>query len=133
MTGSMALPEEGGYDAEAAARVISRALALPGGAGLVTAVLGKLPAVVHTAARRSLFHSSSEHVDIGQWRYTPSGDNRLHAAHVVNGIVLSESPLAARTAGDHVAAAIGHHVDEHGSAIAAEVAAALAGLAAAAE
>lgn len=128
----MTLSAGAGYDAVAAARVISGALALPGGAGLVIAVLGKLPAVVHTPARKSLFRSSPEQVEIGQWRYTTSSDNRLSAAHVVNGIVLAEHPLPATAAGENVASALGHHIDEHGAGIVPEVAAALAGLAAAA-
>lgn len=131
MTESMTPSEGEGYDALTAARVISGALALPGGAGLVIAVLGKLPAVSHTAAHKSLFRSSPEQVEIGQWRYTASRDNRLRVAHVVNGIVLAEHPLPATAAGDHVAGALGQHVDEHGSRIVPEVAAALAGLTAA--
>ena len=77
----------------------------PGGVGLVVKVFCGLPGVVLTPARRGLFRSQPERIQIGDWRYEVTQDGRLSAAHVVNGIVLAEEVLAAAAVGPHVARA----------------------------
>lgn len=104
-----------GYDAPYAAAVISRALDCPGGPGMLVAVMASLPAAAHTPARKGLFRSSPEQVQLGSWRYQVGPDGRLQASHVVGGIVLAEQPLSPDTAGEHVAAAIAEHIAGHGS------------------
>jgi hypothetical protein len=111
----MSSPLASGYDAQAAAAIISRAVDSPGGPGVLVAVMASLPAAAHTPARRGLFRSNPEQVQLGSWRYQVAADGRLHAAHVVGGIVLAEQSLSPETAGRHVAAAIGEHLAGHGS------------------
>ena len=111
----MPSPLESGYDAQAAAAIISRAVDSPGGPGMLVAVMASLPAAAHTPARKSFFRSSPEQVQLGSWRYQVGADGRLHAAHVVGGIVLAEQPLSPEAAGEHVATAIAGHVADHGS------------------
>ncbi|MDT5014981.1 MAG: hypothetical protein QOD39_1141, partial [Mycobacterium sp.] len=72
-------------DTERVSRAVGSAHSGPGGAALVITVLSAVPGVVHTAARRGLFRSSSEHLQIGDWRYEVAPDGRLRAAHVVEG------------------------------------------------
>jgi hypothetical protein len=111
----MSSPSTSGYDAQAAAAIISRAVGSPGGPGVLVAVMASLPAAAHTPARKGLFRSSPEQVQLGSWRYQVGADGRLQAAHVVGGIVLAEQPLSPDSAGGHVAAAIAEHIAGHGS------------------
>jgi hypothetical protein len=103
-----------GYDHERVSRAVGAALAGPGGVGLVVKVFCGLPGVVLTPARRGLFRSQPERIQIGDWRYEVTQDSRLSAAHVVNGIVLAEEVLAAAAVGPHVARALGQVVNSYG-------------------
>ena len=103
-----------GYDHERVSRAVGAALAGPGGVGLVVKVFCGLPGVILTPARRGLFRSQPERIQIGDWRYEVTQDGRLSAAHVVNGIVLAEEVLAAAAVGPHVARALGQVVNSYG-------------------
>jgi len=102
------------FEHERVSRAVGGALAGPGGVGLVVQVFGGLPGVVLTPARKGLFRSQPERIQIGDWRYEVTPDGRLSAAHVVNGIVLAEEVLAAAAVGPHVARALGQVVSHYG-------------------
>ena len=104
-----------GFDAERTSRVVSAALAGPGGVALVVKVFSGLPGVVHTPVRRGLFRSEPERFQIGDWRYEVTKDGRLRASHLVNGIVLAEDILAADAVGPHIARAQGQVVARYGA------------------
>jgi hypothetical protein len=114
-----------GYDHERVSRAIGAALAGPGGVGLVVKVFCGLPGVVLTPARRGLFRSQPERIQIGDWRYEVTTDGRLSAAHLVNGIVLAEEVLAADAVGPHIARALGQVVSRYGPTVMPNVTAAL--------
>ncbi|KZS72302.1 hypothetical protein A4G29_25490 [Mycobacterium kansasii] len=105
------------FDAEQVSRTIGAALAGPGGVALVVNVFANLPGVIHTPARRGLFRSNPERIQIGDWRYEVAHDGRLLAAHMVNGIVIAEDILAAEAVGPHVARALGQIVSRYGPAV----------------
>jgi hypothetical protein len=92
---------------------------------LVVNVFAGLPGVVRTPARRGLFRSEPERIQIGDWRYEVTGDGRLRAAHLVNGIVLAEDVLVADAVGPHIARALGQIVTRYGAAILPNIAAAV--------
>jgi NAD(P)-dependent dehydrogenase (short-subunit alcohol dehydrogenase family) len=102
------------FDHERVSRAIGVALAGPGGVGLVVKVFCGLPGVVLTPARRGLFRSQPERIQIGDWRYEVTPDGRLGAAHLVNGIVIAEEVLAAAVVGPHIARALGQVVSSYG-------------------
>src|SRR6201991_3227527 len=103
-----------GFDHERVSRAIGSALAGPGGVGLVVKVFCGLPGVVLTPARRGLFRSQPERIQIGEWRYEVTNDGRLSAAHLVNGIVIAEEVLPAGAVGPHIARALGQVVNSYG-------------------
>src|ERR1700753_4271416 len=105
-----------GFDHERASRAISAALAGPGGVGLVVKVFCGLPGVILTPARRGIFRSQPERIQIGEWRYEVTNDGRLSAAHLVNGIVIAEEALPAGAVGPHVARSLGQVVNSYGAA-----------------
>jgi Domain of unknown function (DUF5073) len=115
----------GDYDHERVSRAVGAALAGPGGIGLIVKVFGGLPGVVLTPARRGLFRSQPERIQIGDWRYEVTQDGRLSAAHVVQGIVLAEEVLAAAAVGAHVARALAQVVSGYGPTIMPNIDAAL--------
>jgi Domain of unknown function (DUF5073) len=102
------------FDHERASRAVGVALAGPGGVGLVVKVFCGLPGVSLTPARRGLFRSQPERIQIGDWRYEVTPDGRLGAAHLVNGIVIAEEVLAAAAVGPHIARALGQVVSSYG-------------------
>jgi hypothetical protein len=106
-----------GFDPAAVSRAVSAALAGPGGVALVVNVFGGLPGVVRTPARKRLFRSEPERIQIGDWRYEVTGDGRLRAAHLVNGIVLAEDVLIADAVGPHIARALGQVASRYGATI----------------
>ena len=87
------------FDHDRVSRTVAAALAGPGGIALVVNVFAGLPGVAHTPARRGLFRSSPERIQIGDWRYEVAHDGRLMAAHVVNGVVIAEEMLLPRRSG----------------------------------
>ncbi|WP_067574951.1 DUF5073 family protein [Nocardia acidivorans] len=103
------------FDPDRAARVIAAALHGPGGVGLVFNVFGGIPGAVRTPAKRGLFRSEPERLQLGSWRYEVTGDQRIRAAHVVNGIVLAEEVLTAAAVGPHVARALSDLVASFGA------------------
>ncbi|MGA9488623.1 MAG: DUF5073 family protein [Mycobacterium sp.] len=105
------------FDAERVSRTVTGALAGPGGIALVINVFAGLPGVTHTAARRGMFRSQPARLQIGDWRYEVTSDNRLSAAHVVSGIVIAEEVLLADAVGPHLARSLGQIVARHGSAV----------------
>ena len=113
------------YEHERVSRAVGAALAGPAGVGLVVQVFCGLPGVVLTPARKGLFRSQPERIQIGDWRYEVTQDGRLSAAHVVNGIVLAEEVLAAAGVGPHVARALGQVVSSYGPTIMPNIDAAL--------
>jgi hypothetical protein len=104
-----------GLDAEQVSRVVAASLSGPGGVALVVNVFARLPGVIHTPARRGMFRSDPERIQIGDWRYEVKGDGRLHAAHLVNGIVIAEEPLDAGVVGPHIARALEQVVARYGA------------------
>ncbi|MET9490342.1 DUF5073 family protein [Nocardia sp. NPDC006630] len=118
----MTLP---GFDPERAAGVIGSALHGPGGVGLVFTVFAGVPGAIRTPARRGMFRSEPERLQLGSWRYEVTGDQRIRAAHVVNGIVLAEDVLTAAAVGPHVARALADLVAGFGPPVLPQIAAAL--------
>jgi hypothetical protein len=117
-----------GFDPGPVSRAIGDALAGPGGVALVVNVFAGVPGVVRTPARKGLFRSEPERVQIGDWRYEVAGDGRLRAAHLVNGIVLAEDVLAADAVGPHIARALGQIVTRYGAPTVVSIDAAVAAL-----
>ena len=113
------------YDHERVTQAVGAALAGPGGVGLVVQVFCGLPGVVLTPARRGMFRSQPERIQIGDWRYEVTPDGRLRAAHMVHGIVLAEEDLAAAAVGPHVARALGQVVSNYGPTVIPNINAAL--------
>jgi hypothetical protein len=105
------------FDAERVSRTVTDALAGPGGIGLVITVFAALPGVAHTAARRGMFRSQPERLQISDWRYEVTPDGRLMAAHVVGGIVIGEDVLLAEAVGPHLARSLGQLVARYGPAV----------------
>lgn len=96
---------------------VTAALSGPGGVALVVNVFSAVPGVVHSPARRGLFRSEPERVQIGDWRYEVARDGRLRAAHVVNEIVIAEDVLDASAVGPHIARALEQIVGRYGSTV----------------
>ena len=117
-----------GFDHERVSRGVGAALAGAGGVGLVLKVFCGVPGVLLTPARRGLFRSQPERIQIGDWRYEVTPDGRLSAAHLVNGIVLAEEVLAAGVVGPHIARALGQVVSSYGPTIVPNIDAALEAL-----
>jgi hypothetical protein len=105
------------FDAERVSRTVTGALAGPGGIALVINVFAALPGVAHTAARRGVFKSQPERLQIGDWRYQVTPDGRLSAAHVVGGIVIGEDVLLAEAVGPHLARSLGQIVARYGPSV----------------
>lgn len=114
-----------GFDGERVSRAIGAALSGPGGVGMVVRVFCGIPGVVLTPARRGIFRSQPERIQIGDWRYELTPDGRLGAAHVVGGIALAEEVLAAAAVGPHIARALGQVVAHYGPTIMPNIDAAL--------
>ena len=114
-----------GLDHERVSRAIGSALAGPSGVALVVKVFGGVPGVVVIPARRGLFRSQPERVQIGDWRYEVAADGRLSAAHVVNGVAIAEEVLAAGAVGPHIARALAQLVSGYGPTILPNIDAAL--------
>jgi hypothetical protein len=105
------------FDAVGLSDTVSAALSGPGGVALVVNVFSAVPGVVRSPARRGLFRSEPERVQIGDWRYEVAPDGRLRAAHVVNGVVIADDLLDARAVGAHIARAIEQIIGRYGSTI----------------
>ena len=103
-----------GLDPHEVSRVVTASLSGPGGVALVVNVFARVPGVIHVPARRGLFRSEPERIQIGDWRYELAKDGRLHAAHVVNGVVIAEETLAAGVVGPHVTRALEQIVNRYG-------------------
>lgn len=106
----------GDLDAGKVSRVVAEALTGPGGVALVVNVFAGLPGVIHVPAKRGMFRSEPERIQIGDWRYEVARDGRLHAGHVVNGVVIAEETLAAGAGGPHLARALEQIVARYGPA-----------------
>lgn len=119
-----------GFDPERVSRAVAGALAGPGGVALVVNIFAGLPGVVRTPARRGVFRSQPERIQIGDWRYEVSKDGRLRAAHLVNGIVLADETLPAEAVGPHIARALEQIVARYGVAIIPNIDAAIEALSA---
>ena len=107
----------GGFDAVRVSSAVGGALAGPGGVALVVRVFAGVPGVVLTPARRGVFRSQPERVQIGDWRYEVAGDGRLCAAHVVGGVVIGEEVLPAGGVGPHIARALGQIAARYGATV----------------
>jgi len=105
------------FDAERVSRTVTGALAGPGGIALVVNVFAGLPGVAHSTARRGPFKSRPARLQIGDWRYEVTPDDRLKAAHVVGGIVIAEEVLLADAVGPHLARSLGQIVARYGPAV----------------
>jgi hypothetical protein len=105
-----------GLDVGRVSRVVAGALSGPGGVALVVNVFAGLPGVIQTPAKRSVFRSEPDRILIGDWRYEVTRDGRLHACHVINGVVIAEETLAAGAVGPHLARALEQIVVRYGPA-----------------
>jgi Domain of unknown function (DUF5073) len=105
------------FDPERVSRTITRALAGPGGVALVVNVFAGLAGVIRNPARRGMFRSQPERIQIGDWRYEVTDDGRLRAAHLVNAIVIAEDILVADAVGPHIARALGQVVARYGAGV----------------
>ena len=103
-----------GFDPARLTDTVAAALSGPGGVALVVNVFSAVPGVVHSPARRGLFRSEPERVQIGDWRYEIARDGRLRAAHLVNGIVIAEDVLDAAAVGPHITRALEQIVGRYG-------------------
>jgi hypothetical protein len=101
-------------DSDDVSRVVTASLSGPGGVALVVNVFACVPGVIHVPARRGLFRSEPERIQIGDWRYELAKDGRLRGAHVVNGVVIAEETLAAGVVGPHVTRALEQVVTRYG-------------------
>lgn len=117
-------------DLERVRTAIDTAASGPGGVALVVNVFSGVSGVIRTPARRGLFHSEPERIQIGDWRYEVGRDGLLSAAHVVNGIVLAQEVLAAGAVGGHLARALGQVAARYGDAVVAHIDAAVDAMAA---
>jgi hypothetical protein len=117
-----------GFDPARVSRAVAGALAGPGGVALVVSVFAGLPGVVRTPARRAMFRSQPERVQIGDWRYEVASDGRLSASHVVGGIVIAEEVLPAGDVGPHIARALGQIAARYGATIVPNIEAAVEAL-----
>ncbi len=106
-----------GFDPARVSQAVAGALGGPGGVALVVRVFAGLPGVIRTPARRGMFRSQPERIQIGDWRYEVAGDGRLSAAHVVGGIVIAEEVLPAGGVGPHIARALGQIAARYGATI----------------
>jgi Domain of unknown function (DUF5073) len=113
------------FDAERVSGTVSHALAGPGGIGLVINVFAGLPGVTHTAAKRGIFSSQPARLQIADWRYEVTPDNRLMAAHIVGGVVIGEEVLLADAVGPHLARSLGQLAARHGAAVVPQIDAAV--------
>jgi Domain of unknown function (DUF5073) len=102
------------FDPSRVSDTVAAALSGPGGVALVVNVFSTVPGVVHTPARRGLFRSEPERVQIGDWRYEVARDGRLRAAHVVNEVVIAEDVLDASAVGPHITRALEQIVGRYG-------------------
>jgi hypothetical protein len=116
------------YDRAAAATVIGRVLALPGGADLVTSSFAQIPGAVVTQTRSGMFGPRVSSVQLGAWRYTPAPACRVTVAHVVGNVVLSEDELPPAAAAQHLTAAVSQHIADFGNYIIPDVLSLLEGL-----
>lgn len=114
-----------GFDHQRVSQAIGAALGGPDGVGVVLRAFCGVPGVLLAPARRGIFRSQPQQVQIGEWRYEVTGDERLRAAHVVHGIVLAEEVLPAGSVGGHVARALGQLVAGYGPTIVPNIEAAL--------
>jgi hypothetical protein len=102
------------FDPSRVSDTVAAALSGPGGVALVVNVFSTVPGVVHTPARRGLFRSEPERVQIGDWRYEVARDGRLRAAHVVNEVVIAEDVLDTSAVGPHITRALEQIVGRYG-------------------
>jgi hypothetical protein len=107
------------------ARVVTRALQLPGGSELVTGSLSGLPGAI---VRRRRFKPTTVSVQIADWRYEPEPSGRLTVAHVVRGSIVSENVLPPPQAGAHIAMALSRQLAEYGPRVLPDILALLEGL-----
>ena len=118
------------FDAQRVSRTVTGALSGPGGIALVINVFAGLPGVAHTPARRGMFRSQPAQLQIGDWRYEVTPDDRLKAAHVVGGIVIAEEVLLADAVGPHLAGSLEQVVARYGPPVIPNIDAALDALSA---
>ena len=117
-----------GLDSDEVSRVVTASLSGAGGVALVVNVFARVPGVIHVPARRGLFRSEPERIQIGDWRYELAKDGRLHGAHVVNGVVIAEETLAAGVVGPHVTRALEQVVTRYGETVVPSIQAAVEAL-----
>ena len=106
-----------GFEPARVSDTVNAALAGPAGVAAVVNVFRSVPGVVHAPARRGMFRSAPEQVQIGDWRYEVTGDGRLKAAHVVGDIVIADESLDAHAVGPHIARSLDQLVGRYGPAI----------------
>jgi Domain of unknown function (DUF5073) len=117
-----------GFDPARVSSAVAGALAGPGGVALVVRVFAGVPGVGLTPARRGVFRSQPERIQIGDWRYEVAGDGRLSAAHVVGGVVIAEEVLPAGSVGPHIARALGQIAVRYGATVVPNIEAAVEAL-----
>ena len=127
LDGGAAQPQ---FDRAHCARVVTRALQLPGGSELVTGSLCGIPGAI---VRRRRKKPSTVNVQLADWRYRAEPSGRMAVAHVVGGYVVAENVMAPPEAGAHVAMVLSRHLSEYGPRMLPDILALLEGLTVAAD
>ena len=119
------------FDRAHCARVVTRALQLPGGSELVTGSLVRTPGSDRPST--ATVRPSAVNVQLADWRYEPEPSGRLAVAHVVHGNVVAENVMPPPEAGAHVAMVLSRQLSEYGPRVLPDILALLEGLTVAAD
>lgn len=111
------------------AAAVTSVLGQPGGDTLVVDSLARIPQTRRVELKTGWFSKVSA-LELGDRRFRPSGDGRLHVQHVVNDVAVSSAVVAPVEAGRLVSSAARTHAAHFGPAVEDEIAAVAEGLAA---
>ena len=108
---------------------VTAVLSQPGGDALVMESLGRIPQTRRVELKTGWFSRVSA-LELGDRRFRPNGDGRLHVQHVVNDVAVSSGVVAPVEAGRLVASAARSHAAHFGPGVEGEIAVVAEGLAA---
>jgi hypothetical protein len=108
---------------------VAAVLLQPGGDALVVDSLARIPQTRRVELKTGWFSRVSA-LELGDRRFRPSGDGRLHVQHVVNDVAVSSAVVAPVEAGRLVASAARTHAAHFGPTVEGEIAVVAEGLAA---
>lgn len=115
--------------ADVLASAVTAVLSQPGGDAIVVDSLARIPQTRMVELKTGWFSRVSA-LTLGDRRFRPSGDGRLHVQHVVNDVAMSSAVVPPAEAGRLVASAARVHVAHFGPSVEGEIAAVAEGLAA---